>query len=108
MYKTKKSGLQAIHKNLTNVDEEWWNHFVLQFNDVKKSLGPLVQKYTTYSQDAKGEGFMKFISDLVTTGEGASDLFNDPKNKFGSSKYSQKDSWNPADIWLIRKKVSGR
>ena len=109
MYKTKTSGLQAIHKNLTNVDEEWWNHFVLQFNNVKKTLTSqgLVQKYTVYSQDAKAEGFMKFISELVTTGEGASDLFNDPKNKFGSSKYSQKDSWNPADIWLIRKNVSG-
>ena len=110
MYKTKKSGLQAIHSNLTNVDEEWWNHFVLQFNDVKKTLNShgLVQKYNTFSQDAKGEGFMKFISELVTTGEGASDLFKSPKNALGSSKYTQKDSWNPADIWLIRKQVSGK
>lgn len=108
MYKAKKSGLQAIHSNLTNVDEEWWNHFVLQFNDVKKTLGTLAQKYNTFSQDAKGEGFMKFISELVTTGEGASDLFKSPKNPLGSSKYSQKDSWNPADIWLIRKQVSGK
>ena len=48
------------------------------------------------------------LNNAWPTGEGASELFKDPKNKLGSSKYSQKDSWNPADIWLIRKQVSGK
>ena len=108
MYKDKKSGLKKIHSNLP-ATEDWWDHFVLQFNDAKKTLkvqGISSAKYTTFSQDAKAEGFMKFISDLVTTGADASTAFK--ASPLGNKKYSKKDSWNPADIWLIRKNISGK
>ena len=40
--------------------------------------------------------FMDYVSDLVTAG-------NKYDNK-GLGLYSKKDSWDPADIWLVKSK----
>ena len=61
---------------------EWLESF---YQQQKKMLSEYSSpEWKVFNRDG---GFMKFISDLV-------------KEKFG---ISQKDTWNPADIWLIQK-----
>ena len=63
---------------------EWLESF---YQQQKKMLSEYSSPdWKVFNRDG---GFMKFISDLV-------------KEKFG---ISQKDTWNPADIWLIQKPV---
>ena len=92
----------------------WYYHFLLQFRDLEKDyvLGRKQGPWTVYTYDT----FMDFISELVTAGpiEKTKDKLKIPakwppqinksiraKNwpKFGP--IGQKDSWNPADIWLV-------
>lgn len=62
------------------IDKAWINTFFLQ---QKKMLHEFSNaKFKEFNRD---EGFMAFITNLV-------------REKFG---ISQKDNWNPADIWLI-------
>jgi len=62
------------------IDKDWINTFFLQ---QKKMLHEFSNaKFKEFNRD---EGFMAFITNLV-------------REKFG---ISQKDNWNPADIWLI-------
>ena len=64
-------------------EDKWLNTFYLQ---QKKMLMEFAgAEFTVFNREG---GFMDFITDLI-------------KDKFGISR---KDSWNPADIWLIRKK----
>ena len=64
-------------------EDKWLNTFYLQ---QKKMLVEFAgAEFTVFNREG---GFMDFITDLI-------------KDKFGISR---KDSWNPADIWLIRKK----
>jgi len=97
MYNDPKSGLKKIHpgmkiKGAPYEKDDWWKHFVLQFENIETLTGLTPNKFEVFTRDGE---FMDFISTLVTTGKGGSLL---PKyyNKFG-----EKDSWNPADIWLI-------
>jgi hypothetical protein len=80
---------------------EWYKHFYLQFTDIRKETKLPNNVFNFYDYDE----FMQFISDLVTAGP------PNPKGgrvkkwpKFGN--ISQKDSWNPADVWLVNKKGS--
>ena len=64
---------------------KWLNNFFLQH---KKMLSEYSSPgWTIFDRDDKG-GFMNYITNLV-------------KVNFG---ISQKDAWNPADIWLIKSK----
>jgi hypothetical protein len=64
-------------------EDKWLNTFYLQ---QKKMLMEFAgAEFTVFNREG---GFMDFITDLI-------------KDKFGISR---KDSWNPADIWLIKKK----
>ena len=64
-------------------EDKWLNTFYLQ---QKKMLVEFAgAEFTVFNREG---GFMDFITDLI-------------KDKFGISR---KDAWNPADIWLIRKK----
>ena len=65
-------------------NDQWWNHFELQFNEIDSIKDLTVGKYDVYEYTK----FMKYITDFVTK-----------DNKW----YTSKDSWNPADIWLIDK-----
>jgi hypothetical protein len=78
---------------------EWYKHFYLQFKDIKKTTKLPNNVFNFYDYDH----FMDFISDLVIGGP--------PNPQGGRTKkwpkfgiISQKDSWNPADVWLINKK----
>lgn len=69
-----------LKKIYPGMDEEWEETFFQQQLTVYRELGNT--KYQHYSRD---EGFMDWITKFV-------------KEKYG---ITQKDTWNPADIWLI-------
>jgi len=62
-------------------EERWITTFYLQHKTLLSEFQSA--SFTVFNREG---GFMKFITDLV-------------KNEFGISK---KDSWDPADIWLIK------
>ena len=67
--------------NKKSTEGKWINTFYLQ---QKKLLAEFSDaKFTVFNRDG---GFMQFMIDLI-------------RDKFGISR---KDSWNPADIWLIK------
>ena len=63
-----------------NVNPEWLQSFYKQQETMLKEFSD--SKWNEFNRDG---GFMQFISDLVRV-------------KFGISK---KDTWNPADIWMV-------
>jgi len=69
-----------LKKIYPGMDEEWEETFFQQQLTVHRELGNT--KYQHYSRD---DGFMDWITKFV-------------KEKYGIVK---KDTWNPADIWLI-------
>ena len=80
---------------------EWYKHFYLQFTDIRKTTKLPNNVFNFYNYDQ----FLDFISDLVISGP--------PNPRGGRTKkwpkfgtISQKDSWNPADVWLVNKKGS--
>ncbi len=107
MYNDPKSGLKAIHSGLNKVNRydetDWWLHFDRQYKEIITSAatksGLKVGHYEVYNRDGTGmkpgENFMQFISDLIQKGTGGS-LDEDSLKMF-----AKKDSWNPADIWLL-------
>jgi len=74
------------------IPKGWLAHFQRQYEWIKDKKNKYVKSgtYAVYSYD----GFMKFISDLVVQGDWPT---------WGS--LSKKDSWNPADIWLVSSKT---
>jgi len=64
-------------------EERWITTFFLQHEKVLKEFSDA--KFEVFNRDG---GFMQFITDLARS------KFNIPK----------KDTWNPADIWLIKEK----
>tara|TARA_Y100000996_G_scaffold145998_1_gene112387 strand:- start:47 stop:1273 length:1227 start_codon:yes stop_codon:yes gene_type:complete len=92
--KTTKKGLEDIFtyqgKSLLKfslpiqdktVEDKWLNTFYLQQKKLLTEFSDA--KFTVFNREG---GFMDFITDLI-------------KDKFGISR---KDSWDPADIWLIK------
>ncbi len=95
MYDDPKSGLKKIHPRLKIKNykkDNWWKHFDLQFEEIDKTTKLPSNHFEVFNRDG---GFMDFISKLITKGTGGSLLSKE------FSKFGQKDSWNPADIWLI-------
>lgn len=82
MFTDTKSGVQKIFKR-ESMSDEWWKHFELQFNTIEDVKDFPSSKYDVYSYT----DFMSFITKIVTV---------------DNNWYSKKDSWNPADIWLIK------
>ena len=73
--------LSAIYPDLTN-EKTWIVSFEAQYETFKKIIKTLgIKKIKIFNRD---KGFMDFITKEV--------------KRLG---FSQKDSWNPADIWLI-------
>ena len=66
-----------------NVPEDWLISYYAQQRVLLDQVKP--KKYSEFNRDG---GFMKFISDEVKA------------KKMGG--FSQKDNWNPADIWIIK------
>ncbi len=92
---TTKKGLEEIFRSgnkqvfkfdlpiqTKTAEDTWLNTFFLQQKKLLKEFSGA--DFTVFNRDG---GFMNFISDLI-------------KEKFGISR---KDSWDPADIWLIKK-----
>jgi hypothetical protein len=80
--KTGFSELVKIYPDL-ETNTKWINGLIAQQKTVGEKL--IKNNYKIFTRDG---GFMDFISKVV-------------KDKFGISK---KDSWNPADVWLIKNK----
>ena len=99
MYKKSKI-LKKIHPNLMATGD-WWPHFETQFQYIDKLSEFPSASYNTFSHT---KGFMQFISKLVTTGSapGEGGAFKE------FAKFAEKDSWNPADVWLITKQTKPR
>ena len=83
MFDVNGSKIKKLFPDLRS-NNEWWNHFTLQFNEIDNIKELKNSSYDVYEYD----GFMEYITDFVTK-----------TNKW----YTSKDSWNPADIWLIEK-----
>ena len=79
------SGVAKIFPELDKLPD-WWEHFTLQFLEIQKKTKFPNNSFDVYQYDGTGS-FMKYISDLVVK---------------EMNLYTQKDSWNPADIWLIQ------
>ncbi len=72
---------KELEKIFPTVDEEWLQAYYAQQERMLKEFSG-----TRWSEFNREGGFMKYISDLIRV-------------KFG---ISQKDNWNPADIWMIQ------
>ena len=62
---------------------DWQDGFIAQHKKMLQVAAS--RKYKEFKHYSRDEGFMDFISKLI-------------KDKFG---ISQKDTWNPADIWMV-------
>jgi hypothetical protein len=74
--------LAEIYPNLP-FEKSWYASFELQFYQIEKTTKLPNSNFDVYNRDG---GFMDYISKLVNS-------------KFNIAK---KDSWNPADIWLLK------
>ena len=74
--------LSNIYPGLVE-SKSWYKSFELQFNEIRKVTKLPNNTFDVYNRDG---GFMDYVTKLVNS-------------KFNIAK---KDSWNPADIWLLR------
>jgi len=83
-YKKFEQLLSTLIKIYPNIKEEksWYDSFKLQFYQILNKTKLPQSKFDVYNRDG---GFMDFISELVNS----------------KHDIAKKDSWNPADIWLI-------
>ena len=86
MFNAKNSEIQKIFPDLPKLPS-WYDHFDLQFREITKTPNFPNSSYGVYMYDDPGS-FMEYVSELVTAK--------------GLGLYSKKDSWDPADIWLIK------
>ena len=84
MFNSRDSAVKKIFPDLPKLPD-WYEHFTLQFNEIKLRTKFPNNSFEVYQYDGEGS-FMKYISDLVVK---------------EMNLYSRKDSWNPADIWLV-------
>ena len=111
--KNKKGQYTGIVKLNATADATvrgWYWNFFMQFKNIKNDRRLKNDTYTEFNRDG---GFMDFISELITAGprefETKSKKLQVALNARKSEwKYfgevTEKDSWNPADIWLIKNK----
>ena len=84
--------LIKIYPSIISSDKtpaDWNRHFELQFNEVRNVTKLPNNNFDTYSYDE----FMNFITTLIRSKDWP----------IWGGRITQKDSWNPADIWLVRK-----
>lgn len=88
-----KDHLQKIYPDIDHPERsDWTKHFELQFNEIRDTTKLPNNQFDVFDYDS----FMDYIVKIIIGG---------PPNSsswpfFG--KISQKDSWNPADIWLVQ------
>ena len=89
--------LSKLYKDINHqgkLPREWYSHFELQFNEVRDITKLPNNRFDVYDYDA----FMNFIEKIIVHEgpPGPSAIWP----QFG--KISKKDSWNPADVWLVK------
>jgi len=84
MFNSRDSAVKKIFPDLPKLPD-WYAHFTLQFNEIKSTTKLPNNEFEVFQYDEPGS-FMDYISDLVVK---------------EMNLYTQKDSWNPADIWLV-------
>jgi hypothetical protein len=85
------SGPNGIFPKLRELPT-WWNNYTLQFNEITNKPKFANASYDVYLYDEPGN-FMDYITQLVTKGG---------DETFGIEFVTQKDTWDPADIWLLK------
>jgi len=89
-YSKVKQQFPKLRTENTATIKSWWNHFDLQFREVANGKGQMSEfpnaKYDVYLYGG-ANSFMDYVSKLVTQDIGF---------------VSQKDTWNPADVWLLK------
>jgi len=112
--KKNKDGKYTGTVNLNATDNPtvrgWYWNFFIQFKNIKNDRRLKNDSYTEFNRDG---GFMDFISELIKAGPREFDTKSKKLKvainaRKGEWKYfgevTEKDSWNPADIWLIKNK----
>lgn len=85
--------LQKIYPDINHPERsDWTKHFELQFNEIRDTTKLPNNKFDVFDYD----DFMEYIVKIILGGPPNSNTWP----MFG--KISQKDSWNPADIWLVQ------
>ena len=84
MFNAPNSEVRKIFPDLPLID--WYQHFNVQFEQIREKTNLPNNKFDVFEYDGESS-FMDYISNLVVK---EMDL------------YSKKDSWNPADIWLVK------
>ena len=85
--------LKKIYPDIDHPERvDWTKHFELQFNEVRDTTKLPNNKFDVFDYD----DFMDYIVKIVIGGPPNQNAWP----QFG--KISQKDSWNPADIWLVQ------
>ena len=91
----------------TKVGQEvllWYNSFFLQYKEIRDTTKLPNNTFDVYLYGGEGS-FMKFISDVAMRGPKARARMSQSKTWPNFGPISAKDSWNPADIWLVNKKA---
>ena len=85
-WKKPKSEIHDIFPELQKL-EEWMNSYRLQFNEISNKVKFQNSSYDVFLYQKERNNFMDYVTNLVTK-----------EVKF----VGQKDTWNPADIWLLK------
>jgi len=85
------SGPNGIFPKLRELPT-WWNNYTLQFKDITTKHKFKNASYDVFLYDEPGN-FMDYITQLVTKGG---------DETFGINFVTQKDTWDPADVWLLK------
>ena len=85
--------LKKIYSDIDHASrKDWLKHFELQYNEVRDVTKLPNNKFDVFDYDE----FMDYLVGIIIGGPATSGTWP----LFG--KISQKDSWNPADVWLIQ------
>ena len=86
--------LKKIYADIDHASrKDWLKHFELQYNEVRDVTKLPNNQFDVFDYDS----FMDYIVEIIIGGPANSSSWP----LFG--KISQKDSWNPADVWLVQK-----
>ena len=118
MYANPKSGLKAIHPGLRHEpleENDWWQSFNAQFEGIPALIKKNKLKkdhYEVFNRDGTGVeekyNFMDYITALITKGPAAGSFAHGKWSDKDLAMFAKKDSWNPADIWLLDTEGSKR
>ena len=113
IHKKGNSFVVTLNATKDNTIKAWYWSFFVQFKNIKNDRRLKNDTFTIFNRDG---GFMQFISDLIVAGPRDFATQNDKLEVNINArnpdwphfrKVNKKDSWNPADIWLIKNRPAG-